>query len=236
MPFYPPFAIAVVCPVPGRADNVLRVSKTPPDDADGRSVTASERRHKPPLRSEIITAGATVLAAVVAATGTFAVGWLQYRGPGSSPEVTPTTTTTVTALPSLPIALPAGGADLKDLSPISADGDWGTRTASIGNHRYPNALTALADCNASRDYQLEHPYKRLRAIVGVADDTADPNTLEFSVVVNGNDVWDSGSVSPGKSVPVDVPLQGAVRLKLVTDGCGTYARNTGVWANARLEP
>lgn len=185
----------------------------------------------------MIAAGATVLAAVVAATSTFAVGWLQYRGPGSAPVTTPTATTTVTAVPSpSDSAPPAGGTDLKDLSPFSAKGEWGTRTASIGGHRYPNALVSSPDCEATRDYQLEHPYKRFRATVGVADDTADPASLEFSVVVNGDAVWNSGSVAFGKSASADVPLQGAVRLELVTDSCGVFTRDTGVWANAHLEP
>ena len=78
-----------------------------------------------------------------------------------------------------------------------------------------------------------HHYSYFRAVVGVADDSADPQELTFYVEVNGTEVV-SDRVPVGAQHPIEIALdRSAVRLKIGIEGA--YNGAVGVWVNARLE-
>jgi hypothetical protein len=127
---------------------------------------------------------------------------------------------------------------LKDLPLNSSDGafgEWSSRPSKIHTELYRNVFRGSSYCGGDiyRDYELPKRYSRFTAIVGVADDSPDPQELTFYVEVNGARVVDE-PVPVGAQHPIDITLgASAVRLKIgIENPCD---ETVGVWANARLE-
>jgi hypothetical protein len=85
-------------------------------------------------------------------------------------------------------------------------------------------------------YKLDGSYRRFEAIVGIDDETAGQGSVTFHVLLDGREVWQSGTVT-GQSAAkrVNVDLAGAKRLTLLVDfGAMADVQDHADWAEARL--
>jgi NPCBM/NEW2 domain len=85
-------------------------------------------------------------------------------------------------------------------------------------------------------YELKSPFRRFEATVGIDDETAGQGSVNFHVLLDGRDAWQSGLIT-GHSAPkrVQVDTTQAKRLTLVVDfGSLGDVQDHADWADARL--
>ncbi|MDY0165406.1 MAG: NPCBM/NEW2 domain-containing protein [Thermoguttaceae bacterium] len=98
-------------------------------------------------------------------------------------------------------------------------------------------LTGLGMHTATRlTYRLDGSYQRFQADVGVDDSTGGRGSVQFRVLVDGQERFASGPVRGGEPPEtVDVDLAGAARLELVADFAErAHVLDHANWLDARL--
>ncbi|MFG3603304.1 NPCBM/NEW2 domain-containing protein [Micromonospora chersina] len=145
---------------------------------------------------------------------------------------TPTTATTGAAPP-------PGGATtwLFDLPPVEGGQGWRQRAAMVSGKRYEQSVVA-STCFATNDeaesFNLGKRYTRFKATVGVADTAPNDYRTRFTVLVDGEAVFQR-ELALGNTAAVDVPLTGALRLMLKVESVGlTSCDDAAVWAEPAL--
>lgn len=197
------------------------------------------RRTDPVVKVALISAAATVIAAVVTAVGAFATGWLQYSGPGSGAGQNSTVTSPVVADQNRPTgaavgtpSTPASGAttSLLDLVPLSGGLVAGPQT--VGGTRYGRTLST-AGCgdpnftNNEAVYQLDRRYTRLTAMVGPNDAVRSSEFVDLQVIID-DEQKAARTVAAGVVQQIDVDLTGALRLELRAN-CASGPGAAAVW-------
>src|SRR5262245_7049536 len=85
-------------------------------------------------------------------------------------------------------------------------------------------------------YDLKGQFRRFEATVGIDDETAGQGSVNFHVLLDGRDAWQSGLIT-GQSTPkrVHIDTTSAKRLTLVVDfGALGDVQDHADWADARL--
>lgn len=82
---------------------------------------------------------------------------------------------------------------------------------------------------------LNGQYKTFLADVGIDDEVMDNGSVTFKVLVDGQQVFDSGTVTGADMAkPVNVDVTGKNELKLVVEDGGDPSFDHADWANARV--
>ncbi|CAO5255756.1 protein kinase domain-containing protein [Frankia sp. AgKG'84/4] len=124
---------------------------------------------------------------------------------------------------------------LADLRATTQSPTAGTRT--VNGVTYPHSISTDVYCmkTASFEYDLGRHYRRLQAMIGVADDApyGDKKVL-FEVFADGAQIYHQ-AVGLGESKQLDLDVTGKLRLKLTQSyvsgtGCAGY----NVWGDAAL--
>lgn len=177
------------------------------------------------VKNTIISTGGALIGSIVTVvlTALLQGGNSQAASATPSPPVTVTTTVTApsapnngpTTSPTQTAASPAKAVSLKDLRPAGgAYGEWSMKPVAIGGKQYKDAMSATGD-SPYRDYMLGKRFRHFTAIIGIADDSADPGSLRFTVEVNGAVAHDE-TVPVGEVHPIDLNIEGAVRIKIAS--------------------
>lgn len=145
-----------------------------------------------------------------------------------------------------PDAVPAGTTTvaLSDLRWTAASTGWGqplrdqvwredtNRFLAVGGRFYDRGLFAHAA--ASYSYAIAGQWKRLVADYGLQD--GHDGAVRFIVRADGREIWRSEPVADHTARHLDLPLDGAKSLELLTALGGDSASGTwGVWLAPRLE-
>jgi hypothetical protein len=227
------------------------------DGIAGSSVVGgmTERSWKHTLAPPLITGSVTLLATIL----TLAIGARQGSSaihqlvPGPTvtttatalPSVTPTVTVTHTVTPTPTVETsPVAGSDLTylaDLKPV--EGGLVAEPRTILKKAYAHAIAnKMGGCSqaGATEWVLPSGATRFKAQVGLDDRSLIPTALvAFAVSLDGKPVV-SKTVGLKQLQPIDVPVNGALRLKLETtlvegnvrNNCNTEA--IAVWGDAQL--
>jgi hypothetical protein len=133
------------------------------------------------------------------------------------------------------------GVFLDTLEPAQCKQGWGTlqknrsvweKDMTIGGKRFRRGLGTHA--NSEIVYDLDGTYRRFQAWAG--PDTATYSSVGFTVVVDGQTRWESGTMIRGDAPKqVDVDITGAKQLRLLVDDAGNgIAGDHANWAEAKL--
>ncbi|MFG2164758.1 NPCBM/NEW2 domain-containing protein [Micromonospora chersina] len=178
------------------------------------------------------------LAVAVAGAAIFGYALPAAPTPASDPAArdggvaAPTTAATSAAPP------PDGAtAWLFDLPPVEGGQGWRQRAATVSGKRYEQSVVA-STCFATNDetesFNLGKRYTRFKATVGVADTAPNDYRTRFTVLVDGEAVFQR-ELALGNTAAVDVPLTGALRLMLKVESVGlTSCDDAAVWAEPAL--
>ncbi len=139
-------------------------------------------------------------------------------GAQAPPSTSPTPAGSAQGTPS---PRPAQAVYLTDLEPVNESHDlvgtyesWVDGAVTVDGHTYDRAITVGVGCREQvREYALSRGYGRLRATVGLADDTPHPTPATIKVVGDGKTIR-SESVRLGHPLTLDVDVRGLVRLGL----------------------
>lgn len=116
--------------------------------------------------------------------------------------------------------------------------------ASIADRFYPEAIMVQPGIDAA--YEIKGLYGTLTALVGVGSESADEESIEFTAVGDGKEVWRSGKLTKGDGVkPVKIDITGVQQLILrvesrttpgseVARGRGARSRIQAAWIEAVL--
>ncbi|MFI6326858.1 NPCBM/NEW2 domain-containing protein [Micromonospora chersina] len=126
---------------------------------------------------------------------------------------------------------------LFDLPPVEGGQGWRQRAATVSGKRYEQSVVA-STCYATNDeaesFNLGKRYTRFQATVGVADTAPNDYRTRFTVLVDGEAVFQR-ELALGNTAAVDVPLTGALRLMLKVESVGlTSCDDAAVWAEPAL--
>jgi hypothetical protein len=191
---------------------------------------------------------AGVLAVVVAIVA------LIVNVPGSEPWSPPAATSTSAARPPSrglnPPAItvetteatsPLMTTYIEDL-PYTADSDpYDNRdVAHINGQSYSHSQAAQF-CFGSHErkwgYTLERGYTRLRATVGLSDNSAAGAVVKFEVLVDGHTVF-AREMQRGQTAAIDLPVENILTVTLTStllSDEGSCGRATGEWGEVRVE-
>lgn len=112
--------------------------------------------------------------------------------------------------------------------------------AEINGTSYPHSQAAQFCFGSNRRnwaYVLGRSYKKFRATVGLSDNSTEEALVRYEIFADGRRVY-LRDASLGSSFPVDVSVEGVLRLRLVTTllsevgGCGAA---TAEWGEVRAE-
>ncbi|MGD9529240.1 protein kinase domain-containing protein [Pseudonocardia sp.] len=167
-------------------------------------------------------------------------------GPTSTSSPNPPEPTDATGLPLTPQFL-------DNLRPVDTDshighnGGWETGPASTSGTQHGHAVSMAAWCSGRNggdywiDYDLARDWNTFTATVGLRDDDVSDATASYKVLVD-NQLLASGSLTIGKTMQVNVPVTGALRLRLLINNPTVGTQNcTGdkamvLWGSPTLTP
>lgn len=144
-------------------------------------------------------------------------------------------------LPKTAPTAPVTTAYLDEL-PYTPDSDpYDTRdTANINGNAYPRSQGARFCFGSNRrnwEYNLGRKYQTFRATLGLDDNSERAAIVRFEVFADGRSIYKQDA-HLGQAFPVNAPVNGALRLQLVSTllseegGCGGA---TAEWGDARVE-
>jgi hypothetical protein len=210
-----------------------------------------------------VTAGSAGLALIFTATLSVAVQHasavqapLSAPAPSRPPAATrPAAAVSSRPAPTLsPSASPASGTPLTgqplvDMTAVDASStNYQSGPQQVDSHSYQQTLYDSWDdytCDGSyapsqTTYELNYKYRDFRAVVGLADSSPSGETMQFSVLVDGQQKGISPTLGVGQTLSINIPVTGAFRITLQTS-C-TSAQNasganvTAVWVNPVVIP
>jgi hypothetical protein len=121
----------------------------------------------------------------------------------------------------------------RDRSVNESDGGDGN-PLTVGGVVYAKGLGTHAPASVS--VYLGGRCRAFTSLVGLDDETTQPGSVTFQVLVDDEVRYDSGVVRPGPAVPVSVDTTGARMLTLrVTDGGDGKNFDHADWVDARLD-
>lgn len=94
-----------------------------------------------------------------------------------------------------------------------------TDPARVSGRQYGRGVTLNVFCSNSKggaywvDYDLARRWSRFNVVAGLSDASPTTSTATFTVLVDGRPVAGE-QVTLGQAVPIDVPVDGALRLRL----------------------
>jgi hypothetical protein len=121
---------------------------------------------------------------------------------------------------------------LADTSPVA--GESGTGAATVNGKAYAHSVTMDLTrwiTDGAAEYDLGRKYRRLKATVGVTDDSSSSTRVTFEVFADGRKIA-AETVGLGAAQQIDADLTGVLRLKITatrSDGDGT-----AVWGDAAI--
>ena len=146
-------------------------------------------------------------------------------------------------LPHGPPGLPPGGAWVETLDLSLMDQSWGRGRAglsvdggplTIDGHVYVHGIGTHAD--SEMNIHLKGAAERFQALVGVDDEVNQEGSVVFVVLVDDEEVWQSGLLrgsDPAENVSID--LWGAQQITLIVEDAGDRIDyDHADWASARL--
>jgi serine/threonine protein kinase len=217
-------------------------------------------------RLPLVVAAVVILAIAIGAVFAYLTGAGNNQQPSDQAQglTAPTTTspstlsstaagpTVITSSPSTATTgLPTTSQYLSNTTPIERDGSNGgydTNAAMISGQQYGHAITMYSVCTNHDggdywlDYNLSRSWTRFTTTVGIDDRSRASSTATYTLLADNKPVA-TGQLTIGKAVPIDVPVNGVLRLRLkINDGwalnpkCGynTYAKLA--WGDPTLVP
>jgi hypothetical protein len=112
-----------------------------------------------------------------------------------------------------------------------------TGPANINGTSYNHAISQTPNGFAGTGFYLARHAHRIQAVVGPTDDAAQGDRMQFELVTEtGNTLFTSPVLSVGQTQPVDVSVEGVLRLFLVAKlvGQGVGAQGTAGWGDPRV--
>jgi hypothetical protein len=164
---------------------------------------------------------------------------------GASTSLTPAASPSQSLSPSSPPGSPAAGTEqLIDMPPVSAlSSAFRSGAQSVDSHTYQQTLSDGWDdafCTSSNvpdksTYTLDYKYRQFSVVVGLADTSPSGDTMQFSVLVDGQAKGPEPTVEVGQTATISVNVAGAYRVTL-RDLCisatnPTTTLVTAVWIN-----
>jgi hypothetical protein len=233
----------------------------PPEDAKPRQKQGSWFvQQSDTVKAALITAVSTVLVGAFGVVTAVITGVLQFQSPSGAPgPATPTVTTTVTVTAAAPIATSTQGTtpttaaagSPRYLADMNPSGDaWAVGSWTMSGKEYTHSLGQKSLCTEeSVTVDLRGTYRRLVAVVGVADNADDldrDKSADFSVYVDADDDNDADS---GEQIvaraglyrhpaTIDASFPPARRLILVLNApgdCFSY-QTFAVWGDPKVYP
>ncbi|MGB7235569.1 MAG: NPCBM/NEW2 domain-containing protein [Rhodococcus sp. (in: high G+C Gram-positive bacteria)] len=145
-------------------------------------------------------------------------------GPTSSVSTDPTTTplspTTTSSTRPRPTTTtaprPPAQVYLEDLKPLNGGG-LSTGSAEVNGDVFPHSLYAnIGGCRTSGvyTYNLGRDWTTFETTVGLRDDTESRTVVQFEIFADDAPIYSSGNMSVGQSVPVSVPVDNVLQLKI----------------------
>ena len=195
-------------------------------------VTVIRRGGPVDKRLLVVSVGLVLAGAVVGACDRLGV-------PGSTTDASVRSANPV--LPSPAPSDPALTTYIEDLRYASTTEPYDTReSANINGVRYSHSQGAefcSGDDDRVWDYDLGRDYSRFRATIGLDDSSTALALVRYEIVGDGQPLF-SRDIRFGTSEPVDVPVQGVLRLRLVTTLLseeGACGQAIAQWGEVRLE-
>lgn len=234
----------------------------PSSDSKQEPADTKVRRVRQPLdRTQLWVAGigavGAVAAAAIAAVSAFAIGWLQYSGPGAGQQPSRAATAAssppssksvpATTLPATPSASAAPSPQtaatfyLANESSVTSSGNppesgnW-----AIAGTNYVRSIGYPSLClSASTTFTISGSYKYFIATVGVADTAASldqSTTVDFEVDDSSGNQLGSETAQYGQPQTIKVPVQGLTSITLNTSlgDCFATSVSVAVWGSARV--
>lgn len=112
-----------------------------------------------------------------------------------------------------------------------------TGPANINGTTYSHAISQTPNGYAGTAFYLARHAHRFQAIVGPTDDTAQGDRMQFELVnETGSTLFTSSVLSVGQTQPVDLSVEGVLRLFLVAKlvGQGAGAQGTAGWGDPQV--
>jgi hypothetical protein len=112
-----------------------------------------------------------------------------------------------------------------------------TGPANINGTTYSHAISQTPNGYAGTAFYLARHAHRIQAIVGPTDDAAQGDRMQFELdTETGSTLFTSGVLGVGQTQPVDVNVEGVLRLFLVAKlaGQGVGAQGTAGWGDPRV--
>lgn len=198
------------------------------------------------------------LAVVLVIAGVVGAALLTSRDPdlGGTPDATtvaaPPPSGTPTAEPTATSGRSTSDAYLSDLRPVergrSGSGWAEPGVATVSGTRYAHAVMQRAYCTSRdggdtwADYDLSRSWSRFTTVVGLDDTSRASASVTYKVLAD-QAVVASGALTLGQSVPIDVSVAGALRVRLQINDpsatrptCGTRTDAQVAWGDATLVP
>jgi RHS repeat-associated protein len=119
--------------------------------------------------------------------------------------------------------------------PLRADRSIDNNTLTINGVEYEKGLGSHAYSNIS--VELNGNYDVFSSVIGIDDEVADrsqPGNSTFVVLLDGEEVYNSGVMTPGMAEEVYVDVKGKRTMQLVTQLNGDYMNDHTDWADAKL--
>ncbi|MFF1722186.1 NPCBM/NEW2 domain-containing protein [Streptomyces sviceus] len=123
------------------------------------------------------------------------------------------------------------------MDPLTSTQGVDTSSAEVNGRGYPRSITQTTSTGGpvnEAEYNLGRHWQRLKATIGLRDDSPTRAKLTFQVSADEKQLL-SKSVSLGEDVKIDLDLDGALRLKLtVTYGGQDPNYVYGTWGDVQL--
>ncbi|OZC87764.1 hypothetical protein CH272_18310 [Rhodococcus sp. 05-340-1] len=156
--------------------------------------------------------------------------------PTSTPRSSVPRTSTTTTTPRPPAQI-----YLDELKAIDGGG-LRTGSAEVNGDVYPHSLYAnIGGCRTSGryTYNIGRDWTTFETTVGLRDDTESQTVAQFEILADDVPVYTSGNLSVGQSVPVSVPVDNVLQLKIgyvFVDGDMGLCSDAGnvVWGDPTL--
>nr|MBO2472761.1 hypothetical protein [Actinomycetales bacterium] len=253
-------------PAPRYGQSVKRLNAPAPQHSQTHT-GGTDSNVKAAVIGVVGTLAATVLGGVFSiVTGLLEIGWgnnvtgEQAPKAQSTVTVTATATTTVTAEAAVPIgqsddssaSSPPDGegrtVHLSDLTPVGNAWLQGSFPLSGTRYRKSLAIARLDTCSEQWTlYELDRPYARFQATVGVSDNAERDDQLEtvnFTIYADRNEDGEpdrdeqlgTRAATFRSPATFDVALNGTTRLILAAslEVCGIGYRTIAVWGDPRV--
>lgn len=174
--------------------------------------------------------------------------------PGSSkPPPAPSDTESSSSTTSTSDPLAPSAAYLSDAEPVDHNtksynvGDWDTKAGDVSGQHFGHAIRLKPWCPSRDggdvwlDYNISRQWSRFTTTIGLDDDAAAGANATYTVLADTKPVA-TGQLTLGQSVPLDIPVAGVLRLRLLINTPAASsspckgAANWVIWGEPKLEP